>query len=106
VNYLEGWSRVILVDAAQMGLAPGSWRRFHIGDISLEATQGALSLHNPGLAEGLALAQALQTLPEEVDIYCVEPESTADGVGLSPAVEAVLPTLVADIIRELWKKQE
>lgn len=106
VTCMEGWSRVILVDAAQMGLKPGSWRRFRMGDVSLETIQGGFSLHNPGLADGLALAQAVHALPEEVVFYFVEPESTKNGVGLTSTVQAVLPELVENILCELWKDQE
>jgi len=103
---LEGWSRVILVDAAYMGLEPGAWRRLRMEEVSLETNQGGFSLHSSGLAEGLALAQALQALPEEVIYYFVEPESTEQDMGLSSTIEAVLPELVDNILKELWKDQE
>lgn len=106
VTCLEGWSRVILVDAAKMGLEPGAWRRFRMEEVSLETIRGGFSLHNPGLADGLALAQALQTLPEAVVFYFVEPESTENGLGLTSTIGAVLPELVENILCELWKDQE
>ncbi len=106
VTWLEGWSRLILVDAAKMGLEPGSWRRLGMDEVSLETTRGGFSLHNPGLADGLALAQALQALPEEVVFYFVEPESIDNGLGLTSTVQAVLPELVENILYELWKDQE
>jgi hydrogenase maturation protease len=94
------------VDAAQMGSAPGSWQRLSLDDLSSEAVQPFLSLHEPGVVEGLNLGRALKTLPEEVILYCVEPECIDNGTGLSPVVEAALPELVEDIYQELWKKQE
>jgi hydrogenase maturation protease len=106
VAYLEGRSRVILVDAANMGLEPGAWRRLRMDEVSLETNQGGFSSHGPGLADGLALAQALQALPEEVIFYLVEPESTENGMRVSSAIEAVLPELVENILRELWKDRE
>lgn len=106
VDCLQGWPRAILVDAAQMGRAPGSWQRLSLDDLSSEAGQPFLSLHEPGVVEGLNLARALKTLPEEVILYCVEPECIDNGTGLSPVVEAALPELVEDIYQELWKKQE
>ena len=106
VTCLEGWSHVILVDAAHMGLESGAWRRLQMEEVMLETNQGGFSLHSPGLADGLALAQALQLLPEEVIIYFVEPESTEQGMGLSSTVQAMLPELVDNILKELWKDQE
>lgn len=98
---LEGWSRVILVDAAQMGLEPGAWRRLRMQEVSLQVPQGGFSLHSPGLADGLALAQALQALPEELIFYFVEPESIENGIGLSSTIDAILPEVVENILNEL-----
>ncbi len=98
---LEGWSRVILVDAAQMGLEPGAWRRLRMQEVSPQVPQGGFSLHSPGLADGLALAQALQALPEEVIFYFVEPESIENGIGLSSTIDAILPEVVENILNEL-----
>ena len=106
VTCLEGWSRVILVDIAHMGLEPGAWRRLQMDEVRLETNQGGFSLHSPGLADGLALAQALQVLPQDVLFYFVEPGSTEQGIGLSSAVEAMVPELVENILKELWKDQE
>jgi hydrogenase maturation protease len=102
-NWLEGCRRAILVDAAQMGLPPGSWRRFSTQEVKLIMSGEALSLHQPGLAEGLALAEAVGQLPEEIVIYGVEPAGYEWGQGLSPAVEAALPGLADAILHEAEK---
>lgn len=103
-NFLQGWSRVILIDAADMGLLPGTWRRFRMEDVSLGVNSGCISLHEPGLAEGLALGQALGMLPQDIILYCVQPEYTEEGIGLTSVVEAVLPELVENILLDLWNK--
>jgi hydrogenase maturation protease len=105
-SWLEGWSRVFLVDAARMGCSPGTWRRFGTEEVRLIGYQGMFSLHEPGLANGLALAQALDVLPEEMTFYCIEPENTGEGEELSPSVRRTLPDLVETIYKELWKRQE
>jgi hydrogenase maturation protease len=102
---LQGWQQVILVDAAELGLHAGEWRRISLEDVHLEAGQRFLSLHNPGVVEGLALARSLGVLPECLILYCMQPGRTDMGIGLSPAVEAGLPGLVEDIFQELWKRQ-
>lgn len=106
VSCMQGWSRVIVIDAAHMGLAPGVWRRFQMEDVDLVAGQGSLSLHEPGLAEAMALAKALGQLPEELAFYFVQPERTDEVAGLTPAVEAALPELVENILFEIGKRQE
>ena len=67
--WLEGQSRVIIVDAVYMGQSPGTWRRFGPGEVRLIANSDVVSLHEPGLAEALALAQALDALPQEIVFY-------------------------------------
>jgi hydrogenase maturation protease len=106
VTLLQDWQRVILVDAAEMGLAAGEWRRISLENVHLDGGRGPLSLHTPGVADGLALAKKLQALPESVTLYGMQPEHTGLGVGLSPAVLAGLPGLVDSIYHELWKRQE
>jgi hydrogenase maturation protease len=100
-NWLEGCSKVILVDAARMGRAPGAWRRFAPEEVRLIAAGDVVSLHQAGVAEGLALAQALHLLPEEVVIYGLEPARCDERPELSPDVRQALPELVEAILAEL-----
>jgi hydrogenase maturation protease len=101
--WFEGWSNVILVDAVQMGRSPGSWRRFQTEEVQFVLENDALSLHQPDLACGLALAQALELLPENLVLYGVEPAVVNPGEALSPAVRHSLPDVVASILNDLEK---
>ncbi len=101
--WLEGWRSVILVDAVEMGTQAGCWRRFRPEEVKLWLQDGSLSLHQPDLACGLALAQALELLPERLYIYGVQPAQTSPGTPLSPQVEACLPGLADQIILDLGK---
>jgi hydrogenase maturation protease len=101
VSWMEGWNRVILVDAVKMGLPPGSWRRLDGLDLNPLAIADPLSLHEPDLANGLALAQALDMMPEQLTIYAVEPAGIEPGRKLSTAVRSVLPEIVEKILEEL-----
>ena len=101
-TWLEGCSRAIIIDAVHMGRAPGTWRRFGPQDARLIAQDEVISLHEPGLANGLELAQALDLLPEEILIYGVEPGCCEPGQELSPAVISALPELVDAILSDLW----
>ncbi len=100
VNVMEGWPRVILVDAAEIGREPGAFLRFTPEQVWL-AEETFLSVHDAGLREALLLAQVLGVLPPEVVIYGVQPASLDWGEGLSPEVEAALPDLTAAIRAEL-----
>jgi hydrogenase maturation protease len=98
---LSSLQRLVLVDAAHMGQAPGVWRRFTPEEVRLIARGGIVSLHEADLSSGLALSQALGLLPEEVLFYAVEPGSLEDGPGLSAEVQDALPEIVQEIFLEL-----
>lgn len=99
----QGYQRVIIVDAADMGMQPGSWRRFLAEEAVLPLGNGAMqgTLHAAGLAEALALAEALDILPPELVFYGVQPEYTGWSTGLSAPVETAVPSLSAAISAEI-----
>ena len=101
----EGYSRVIIVDAALMDLPPGTWRRFVLADVIIRSENTALqgTLHAAGLAEALALADALEALPEQLIIYGVQPQDVAWRPGLSAAVAATIPEICTAICQEITK---
>ncbi len=85
---------VLLVDCAEMGLAPGDWRRFRLhpaAEARLIAHSRSLSTHGLGLAEALAIATQLG-LDVSVQAFGVQPYRLAHG-GLSEAMQARLPQL-------------
>ena len=104
----EELQRLILVDAAHMGQPPGTWRRFSPQQAALIASDGIVSLHQADLSSGLALAQALDILPQEVLFYGIEPACLDAGLELSPAVREALPQMVEEILIDLmeWQREE
>ena len=100
---IEGWPRVIVIDAMQMGMEPGTWQRISGDDVRLVCEAGPVSLHEAGLAESLKLASTLGIMPDEFVLYGVEPAVIEPGEGLSPAVQEALPDLVEHIVKDLWK---
>ena len=98
--------RLILIDAAHMEQTPGTWLRFTPEQVRLIANGAIVSLHQADLSNGLALAQALDILPEEVLFYGIEPERLQEGLELSPTVRASLPQMVDEILVELWNGRE
>ena len=94
--------RLILVDAVVSGAPPGTvhrerWRSGLLGERGVERA----SSHGLGLREVLELAATLGRLPVQVELWGVEIVSTAPGEGLSPAVAAALPAIVAQLRQEL-----
>jgi hydrogenase maturation protease len=100
--WFEGQDKVIIIDAVRMGETPGAWKRFAPETVRLFANGEVLSLHEPGLANGLALAEALGVLPGEIVIYGIEPAQCEIAQGLSPAIQQALSPLVKEILTEIW----
>ena len=100
VNVMEGWSRVILVDAAHVGKMPGQFVRFGLDEVELLDGEEPLSVHAAGLRDALLLAKALGVLPDEVVVFGVQPATLEWRNGLSPEVEATLPSLIAAVFSE------
>ena len=103
VNLMEGWRRVILVDAAAVGKSPGQFVRFTLDEARLPGDDQHLSVHAAGLNDALLLAQALKILPDEVIIFGVQPASLDWDSSLSPQVEATLSALIEAVLAELEK---
>jgi hydrogenase maturation protease len=101
VNLMEGWLRVILVDAAHVGREAGQFVRFTLDQARLPGQDEHLSIHAAGLRDALLLAQVLGVLPDEVIIFGVQPACLDWHEGLSPEVEAALPALVQSILKEV-----
>lgn len=70
VEYLRPDVRVILIDAMDAGLPPGSVRELAPDDVIIRA--GAPSSHHLGLAETLALARALGGLPRYLFVIGIQ----------------------------------
>lgn len=78
---------LVIVDAADMGLAPGSFRRVHpaaIADTDFGTHQASLGL----------LAGFLGPLAGEIVIIGIQPALIRDGTGLSPEVESAAGELI------------
>jgi hydrogenase maturation protease len=103
VLLLEGPDRVIIVDAADMGLEPGQWRRFTPDTAEIKSSEEKLqgTLHAAGLAEALALAAALEKLPSTLIIYGIQPQSLGWSQELSDPLQVALPALCEEIRESL-----
>jgi hydrogenase maturation protease len=100
IGLMEGYQRVIIVDAADMGHPPGRVVRFTPSEAQLKV-EAPLSLHQIGLGQVLALAEALEMVPAELVIIGIQPSQIEGGVGLSPEVEGAILQIIGIILDEL-----
>lgn len=97
---IEDAERVLLIDAIDVGAAPGS-------DVVLERGEfprycgPRLSPHEVGLTDVLALARLRGTLPRQAAAIGLQPGAISASPGLSEAVAARLPDLVGHVVERL-----
>lgn len=91
----------VIIDAAKMGETPGRVVRFTPDEVRLRIEWDHLSMHGFGLAETFAMAEAIGEMPERVVIVGVEPEIVKIDRGLSDAVAAAVPEVIATIQAEV-----
>jgi hydrogenase maturation protease len=103
VLLLQGYERVIIIDAADMGLEPGQWRRFTPDTAELKSSENKLqsTLHAAGLAEALVLGGALDVLPPTLVIYGIQPQSLDWSQDLTEPLQAALTDLINAIVEDI-----
>jgi hydrogenase maturation protease len=104
LHILEGRRRVILVDAAEMGRAPGSVARFRPGETRLGESAEGFSLHHSGVAEALALAEALRLDLPELLVFGVQPAHVGWDQALSRPVQAAVANVVEAVTQEAGRE--
>jgi hydrogenase maturation protease len=100
ISLMEGYPRVIIVDAADMGQPPGQVIRFTPVEAQFKTVESPLSLHQIGLGEVLDLAEALEMAPAELIIIGIQPGRIEEGAELSVEVEAAIPQVIRIILDE------
>jgi hydrogenase maturation protease len=98
---LKSAEKTIVVDAVEMGKAPGTVARFTTLEVlSLPASQN-FSLHEIGLLEVLKIGKSLNEEFNNVIIIGVQPKDIAPGEGLSEEVEGAVLEVLEMIRKEV-----
>ena len=97
---IEGYERVLFVDAVDAGEAPGSTVIIE-GDAlpSFLSAQG--SVHHVGLADLLFAARMTGLLPAEICLVGIQPGSVDVGLEMTEALKTRLDLLVATVLERL-----
>jgi hydrogenase maturation protease len=100
-DLIETWQHaddVIIIDAVMTGAPAGTVQSWD-GRQSLVSLSPTISTHGFGVAEAIALAHALERLPNRLRVYGVEGRSFEPGAAISPevmhGVEEVVRRIVA-----------
>ena len=97
---VEGFEKVVIVDAVRSGAAPGSIRRWRLGELLDATAPRMVSLHEMDLLTALKIGRATAKLPSDVVIIGVEPKVLSPGLELSPELKAGFRELLAVVLRE------
>lgn len=100
--WVEQADCLILFDAIDFGLAPGTLHLCRDDAVPTYLTAKKMSLHQTGFSEVLALADLQGHLPREIVLIGVQPVELEDyGGSLTPAVRAQIEPAVAAAARQL-----
>jgi hydrogenase maturation protease len=101
LHIMEGYERVLIIDAVDVGEEPGAILRFGPQDVTSQDADLSMSLHQTEVLRVLEFATYVgQTLPPVV-IYGVQPETMEWSLELSPRVQARLDSLVGAVHDEV-----
>jgi len=101
LDMLEGYERAVIIDAAEMGLEPGSVVKFRPEATRFRSPDLRLSLHSADVAGALELARALGKPLPELAIIGVQPKDTGWGTEMSVEVLAEMRHIVDLVLEEI-----
>jgi hydrogenase maturation protease len=101
LDFFRDASKLLLIDAAEMNLKPGTVVRFTPENVKDLGGGGKFSTHDVGLLEVLELAKALGHCPEDVVIIGIQPKEISWGTDLSLEVRASIPQVMEMVLKEI-----
>ena len=98
--YLQGVENLLLVDAVELRKEAGTLVRMVNNEVPAFLSM-KMSPHQVGIPDMLAVAKMKDLYPQNVILWGVEPDSLDLGMDLSPTVEAMVPVLMDEVIKQL-----
>lgn len=104
IDHFCNAKHVIIIDAAKMGLKPGTVKIFDGKDVNTHIFSDHFSVHGLSLVDTFALAEMVDSLPEKITVVGIEPKHLQIARGLSQPVQQSIDQAV-DNIRNLCHEQ-
>lgn len=102
LEHVEGYQRLIVIDAAELGAAPGTVRSFVDAEMDHQLGQARRTVHEVALRDLLDMARLRDALPCRRALIGVQPSLVGWSTELSPELLGTLP-LIRDRIVELGR---
>jgi hydrogenase maturation protease len=99
MSHIAGFSRLLVIDAVDVGEAPGTLVRFE--GKALEGLPGKASVHQLGFADLMVALNLLGEAPDDLVVLGVQPLSTGWSVELTPPVESAMNGLLDLAVTQL-----
>ena len=96
LEYIKKYAEVLVVDAVDMGMTPGSIRRFSPAEAKMTIQADALSTHGFGLAEVIALMETLG-IGTNLIILGVQVKDIGFGEEMSPEISEKIPEILQQV---------
>ncbi|WP_042300826.1 hydrogenase maturation protease [Paraburkholderia kururiensis] len=98
---MGGIDALICIDAAAPMGEPGRIRRLDLAAQALPREMPFASSHAFGLADAIALAEALGVAPKDIVVFAIEGACFDVGSPVTPAVAAAVPEATSQVIAEV-----
>ena len=100
LSYIEWADRLVLVDAVELDLEPGTVVKLEGEDIDT-AFESKLSAHQMGMKDMLLTAELIGHRPAEIVFYGIQAGTIQMDMELSDAVKANMPKLTSHVVSEI-----
>ncbi len=97
IDLWDGFDCIVIVDATRSGSPPGTIHRLDAVAEEIPSTFFNYSTHAFSVAEAIEVARRIKRLPQAMLLFGIEGMNFDAGLELSPPVERVLPSVVAEI---------
>ncbi len=98
LNFIEQAKRMVVIDAADMGLAPGEHRLISPEQVRDDTPEHRVSMHDVPFMETLKLCEQFSRRPDRVRLFVVQPKSIDFGQDLTIELTAAFDRLLQETI--------
>ncbi len=102
LTYFEpGTERIVVVDSANFGGAPGEWICFSPDEVESHKIVGNISTHEGDVLKLIALARRIDQPIPPIRIVAIQPKSMEMDESLSPELEESFPSYIEAVLNEV-----